>query len=137
MRDRTEFHDVGEEEERSATKRNVNIQSTSNEKPPEISVQELQMLSFRLITESMRIFASYREVGRNKATKILVATRIHGMIIDAIRAHPDIEKLVELTTMLEFVTKHQTELENEFAAIKADRVRYRDRIKNMTAERSS
>jgi hypothetical protein len=110
--------------------RSMNIQSTSNSKSFEISVPELQKLSFRLIVDSMRIFDSYKEVGRNKATKILVATRIHAMIIAAIRADPDITQLVELHKALEHAQNNLSELAAQLDQIReADRLRNRDRTK--------
>jgi len=102
---------------------------TSNEKAPEITVEMLQQFSFKLITESMRIFESYREIGKNKLAKLAAAVKIHSMIIAAIRAHPDIAKLVELTQQAEHLQKVQTELERQLSGLKAaDRTRRMSQI---------
>jgi hypothetical protein len=81
---------------------------TSNPNEPQIKLETLQKLSFELITKSMELWRTYRERGRGKKTKLRVAVEIHRMITDAMRVHPDIKHLKELT---EFYEKVKVEYE--------------------------
>lgn len=96
----------------------VSVQSTSTDKSSEITTKKLQALGFYLIVESLRIWKSYKEVGRSKATKINAAARIHDMITDAIRVHPDIKHLAELDAMADELLKNQHEIEEQIEAMR-------------------
>ena len=81
--------------------------STSTPKAAEITTETLQKLSFELIAKSMIIWRSLRETGHGKARKFAYAFKIHQMIIDAIRVHPDVQQLKELHEKM-------TEIEAEY-----------------------
>ncbi|MGA8905205.1 MAG: hypothetical protein WB661_09385 [Candidatus Bathyarchaeia archaeon] len=107
----------------------MTVQPTSTGQPPEITAQRLQALSFYLIVESLRIWKSYKEIGRSKATKINAAARIHDMITDAIRLHPDIQHLAELDEMAEQLEKSSREIREELDALRKVRSLKADAIK--------
>jgi len=87
------------------------VQLSSKCKASEITAERLQEASFFLISECMRIWESYREVGRSKASKIASAAKIHDMITDALRLHPDLAKLKELERLAEELEERQDLLE--------------------------
>jgi hypothetical protein len=89
------------------------VQSISTSQLPEITAQRLQSLSFYLITQSLRIWQTYQELGRSKASKINAAAKIHDMICDAIRLHPDITQVKELTEMAEQLEKNNLRIEQK------------------------
>jgi HrpA-like RNA helicase len=93
------------------------VQSISTSQLPEITAQRLQSLSFYLITQSLRIWQSYQEVGRSKATKINTAAKIHDMICDAIRLHPDVAQVKELYEMAEQLRQNGLRLDQQLEAL--------------------
>jgi hypothetical protein len=66
-------------------------QPTSEPKSPEIKLETLQALSFELIGKAITLWRTYAEDRRGKGMKIQLATRIHEMVIQAMRFHPDIQ----------------------------------------------
>jgi hypothetical protein len=71
--------------------------STEVSEAPEITVETLQELSFELINESVKTWRRFKDSGHGAARKLSYAAKIHAMIIDAMRLHPDIQDLKEIT----------------------------------------
>jgi cytochrome oxidase Cu insertion factor (SCO1/SenC/PrrC family) len=71
----------------------------------EIKLETLQALSFELIGKSVQLWRTYDDSDKGKGQKIEKAARIHEMIIDAMRFHPDIKHLREIAQNLEEVEK--------------------------------
>ena len=69
----------------------------------EITAKTLQKISFELIGKSVLLWRTYRDTDQCKGQKIHMATRMHQMIMDAIRFHPDIQRLAELEKVAEEV----------------------------------
>jgi hypothetical protein len=66
---------------------------------------------YYLITESLRMFRSYKETGESGLGKINVALKIRNMIIDAIRSHSDINQLKQATETLGKLEEEQNQIE--------------------------
>ena len=90
-----------------------NVQSTSVTKTPEISVETLQKRSFYLIDESMRIWKTYKEVGKSKFSKISAACKIHSMIVDVLKLDPDLSELKELRETAHRLMQSDKEIREE------------------------
>jgi hypothetical protein len=86
---------LGERRNALPRRSNRNL-SDDTPKTPEVKLETLQALSFELIGKSVTLWRTYKEDDKSKGIKIERAYRIHQMVIDAIRFHPDIQHLREL-----------------------------------------
>jgi RecG-like helicase len=65
----------------------------------------LQRISFELIARAVKMWRTYKETDDSKARIIEQASRIHSMVIDAMRFHPDLKQLRELHEINQEVLK--------------------------------
>ena len=79
--------------------------STEVSEAAEITIESLQELSFELIDESVQTWRRFKDSGHGAARKLSYAAKIHAMIIDAMRLHPDIQDLKEMTDKLEEIDR--------------------------------
>jgi len=93
-------------------------QSITQPITPQNSTEMLRKHSFWLIEETIKIWKSYREVGKSKASKIRAASVLHKMITDAIRADPDLQDLEKLHQIVEQTESNFQAVSEEFEALK-------------------
>jgi hypothetical protein len=67
-----------------------------NQPIPEISLKTLQNLSFELIAKAVTLWRTYSEDKDGKGNKINQSIRIHGMLTEAMKLHPDIQELAQI-----------------------------------------
>jgi hypothetical protein len=92
------------------------VQSTSTAETPELSVEMLQKHSSYLIDECIRIWKTYKEVGKSKFSKISAACKIHSMIVDVLKLDPDLSELKELRETLQRFIQSDKEIREELEA---------------------
>ncbi|MGO9645377.1 MAG: hypothetical protein ACLPY5_11590 [Candidatus Bathyarchaeia archaeon] len=88
-------------------------QSTCTTGTPEISVEKLRTHSFYLIEECIRIWKTYKEVGKSKFSKISAACKIHSMIVDVLKLDPDLSELKELRETAHRLMQSDKEIREE------------------------
>ncbi|MFI5448451.1 MAG: hypothetical protein ACHQ03_01605 [Candidatus Bathyarchaeia archaeon] len=89
------------------------VQSTSTAETPELSVETLQKHSSYLIDECIRIWKTYKEVGKSKFSKISAACKIHAMIVDLLKLDPDLSELTEMRDTLHRYIQSDKEIREE------------------------
>jgi hypothetical protein len=76
-----------------------------------MSLEKLQGASYELIAKCVLLWRTYQDTANMKGVKIDKAVKIHRMLIDAMRFHPDIKQLHVLSEMA-------GEVEKELAALR-------------------
>jgi hypothetical protein len=69
---------------------------TISSKSPEIKLETLQSISIELIGKLLLIWRAYKDTKENRVRLFDLGKKLHDMVIDAMRFHPDITNLSKL-----------------------------------------